>query len=186
MWDVCADRPKCPQESVFYVDHRIKRLRRRSRVNLLIFFFSSPNFCSQHVALETTWESLSMWERNNEDLYLRSAATPSLLPLWSFTSLCVTFPVRQKRALKLEPRWPRRRSHWDASKCITQISLPSILQCEFDLDWFLACSSLIWPTWMVGPLPVLHKELLLSVSLATRTKTAWLLTGFVKDSKQRV
>lgn len=25
-----------------------------------------------------------MWERNNEDLYLHSAATPSLLPLWSF------------------------------------------------------------------------------------------------------
>lgn len=150
---------------------------------IIWFFFFCSNFCSQRVALETTWESLSMWERNNEDLYLRSAATPSLLPLWSFTSLCVTFPVRQKQALKSEPRWPRwprRRSHWDASKCITQISLPSILECEFDLDLFLAYSYLIWPTWIVGLLPVLHKELLLSVSLATRTKTARLLTGFVK------
>lgn len=48
------------------------------------------------------------------------------------------------------------------------------------MDSFLAYSYLIWPTWIVGLLPVLHKELLLSVSLATRTKTARLLTGFVK------
>lgn len=77
--------PKCPRESVFNVDRRIKGSAVHLFARQFLIFFGA-NFCSQRVALETTGESLSMWERNNEDLYLRSAVTPSLLPSWSFAS----------------------------------------------------------------------------------------------------
>lgn len=153
--------------------------------NYLSFFCS--NFCSQRVALETTWESLSTWERNNEDLYLRSAVTPSLLPFWTFTSLCVTFPVKQKRALKCEPRWPRwprwprRRSHWAAFKCITQILLVPIFKRRFWLSK-VSCIFLLNLVWLQHELLVCcrFKKFLISVRLAFRTKTARLLTGFLK------
>lgn len=65
MWDVCADSPQVPPRvCVLCGPSHQKAPPSIFLWNHLLFFCS--NFCSQHVALETTWESRSMWERNNE------------------------------------------------------------------------------------------------------------------------
>lgn len=104
-------------------------------------------FCSDFanmspwVALETTWELVSMWEHNNADLYLRSARLPSLLPLWSFASSCVTFQVAQNTLWN--PIWAAA-AFTLRSICIIYSNLTAIILqmfcccccCFFALIWF--------------------------------------------------